>query len=115
MGDPNNEVGRAIKLGILVRGSCEVCGDPKTDGHHDDYTKPLQVRWLCRKHHAAAHVELRRNDVFLGESGIVRVRLSASLHRKVQKQAGKEERTMSSLVRFAILEYLETQCESAQS
>jgi ABC-type lipoprotein export system ATPase subunit len=41
----------AIKKGILNRQPCAVCGDPKSEGHHFDYTKPLEVRWLCRKHH----------------------------------------------------------------
>jgi hypothetical protein len=49
---------RAVKRGTLTRQPCQVCGDPKTDGHHEDYTKPLEVQWLCRKHHAARHKEL---------------------------------------------------------
>ncbi len=39
----------------LDRQPCEVCGDPKTDGHHEDYSRPLEVRWLCRLCHARAH------------------------------------------------------------
>lgn len=39
----------------LRRGPCEVCGAEKTDGHHDDYSKPLDVRWLCRLHHMEIH------------------------------------------------------------
>lgn len=45
----------AIKDGTLIRKPCEVCGDEKVDGHHDDYSKPLDVRWLCRKHHILEH------------------------------------------------------------
>ena len=45
----------AVRDGKIVRGPCEVCGTEPTDGHHDDYTQPLNVRWLCREHHAALH------------------------------------------------------------
>jgi hypothetical protein len=46
------EVARAIKNG-LQRGPCEVCGETMfIEAHHDDYHKPLQIRWLCREHHA---------------------------------------------------------------
>ena len=48
-------VGNAIKSGALVRQSCEVCGSGRAQAHHDDYTKPLEVRWLCRKHHLEHH------------------------------------------------------------
>ena len=34
---------------------CEVCGYENTDKHHDDYSKPLQVMWFCRKHHIQRH------------------------------------------------------------
>ena len=43
----------AIALGILVRLPCAACGDPKTVAHHTDYTKPLEVQWLCKAHHQA--------------------------------------------------------------
>lgn len=48
-------VARAIADGILVRLPCEECGATPTDGHHDDYSSPLDVRWLCRSHHASWH------------------------------------------------------------
>lgn len=50
-------VARAIHMGDLVRSACEVCGNSRTDAHHEDYDQPLSVRWLCRKHHAQRHVE----------------------------------------------------------
>ena len=46
---------RAVKLGKIIRQPCELCGDINTDGHHDDYAKPLELRWLCRKHHRQWH------------------------------------------------------------
>ena len=46
---------KAILLGDITRQSCEVCGDGRSNAHHDDYSKPLDVRWLCRKHHDEHH------------------------------------------------------------
>lgn len=51
-------VGYAIKCGNLHPEPCEVCGQPdKVHAHHDDYAKPLNVRWLCPQHHKAWHAE----------------------------------------------------------
>lgn len=47
-----------LRAGRIVRKVCEKCGGDKTQAHHDDYSKPLDVRWLCPKHHAEHH----RND-----------------------------------------------------
>jgi hypothetical protein len=46
---------KALRLGVLKRGRCEVCGAEKTQAHHDDYSKPLEVRFLCPKHHMEIH------------------------------------------------------------
>jgi len=51
----NVAVSNALRDGRLVRQPCQVCGAPKAEAHHDDYTKPLQVRWLCFKHHRELH------------------------------------------------------------
>lgn len=40
--------------------SCEIDGcDNPGERHHDDYSKPLEIRWLCRKHHALLHATLK--------------------------------------------------------
>lgn len=50
-----NRVYQAIKRGELERGPCEECGTTvDVHGHHHDYDKPLEVRWLCRAHHNEA-------------------------------------------------------------
>lgn len=48
-------VRHAIRSGALVRKPCEVCGETDSQAHHDDYTKPLAVRWLCSTHHGEHH------------------------------------------------------------
>ena len=45
----------ATRGGLLHRQPCESCGAPKSEAHHDDYTKPLEVRWFCRQCHKALH------------------------------------------------------------
>lgn len=47
-------LGVYIRRGKINREPCEVCGS-KAEAHHDDYSKPLQVKWLCRKHHMKLH------------------------------------------------------------
>jgi len=39
---------------------CVRCGSSKTHAHHEDYTRPLDVIWLCPAHHAERHRELRQ-------------------------------------------------------
>lgn len=48
----------AIKSNKLKRMPCEVCGNPKSEGHHHSYLPEhhLDVKWLCRKHHREEHV-----------------------------------------------------------
>ena len=43
------------RRGKLVQQPCEYCGDPHSQIHHDDYDKPLEVRWLCRPCHLKRH------------------------------------------------------------
>ena len=53
-------VANALLNGTLAKSPCEVCGAINVDGHHDDYSKPLDVRWLCRTHHNEHHAQQMR-------------------------------------------------------
>lgn len=50
-----------VKQGRIVPQPCEVCGKTvNVHGHHDDYSKPLEVRWLCSYHHRKLHAPQER-------------------------------------------------------
>ena len=53
-------VSNAIRDGRLEKKyECSVCeSTEKIEGHHDDYTKPFDIRWLCEK----CHKEWHRNN-----------------------------------------------------
>lgn len=51
----------ACRTGIIKKSqTCEECGaHVKTQGHHEDYSKPLQVVWLCKPCHSIKHRKYR--------------------------------------------------------
>lgn len=60
-------VSRAVKNGSLVKPDyCEEClhftPSRYLHGHHDDYSKPLEVRWLCTSCHTDVHYPHRKNS-----------------------------------------------------
>lgn len=58
-------VQRAVRRGTLVKPSrCEypTCAASDIQAHHEDYSRPLVVRWLCRRHHAAADMLTRNHS-----------------------------------------------------
>ncbi len=54
-GSAHKKVAWALLSGKLKRGTCEKCKSGDVEAHHFDYTKPLEVTWLCKRHHARTH------------------------------------------------------------
>ncbi len=48
-------LGNAVRDGRIEKQNCQQCGDTESQAHHPDYSKPLDVIWLCRKCHLAEH------------------------------------------------------------
>lgn len=48
-------MGNAIRDGRLKREPCFMCGNGEVHGHHVDYSKPLDVIWLCATCHQRVH------------------------------------------------------------
>lgn len=55
-------VNNAIRDGRLTKQPCHICGELEVEGHHPDYSAPLDVVWLCTKHHAQLHEEHREYE-----------------------------------------------------
>ena len=51
----HQKVKTAIRSGKLIRMGCEICGNMKSEAHHPDYSKPLNIIWLCSFHHKEWH------------------------------------------------------------
>lgn len=46
----------AIFSGKLTRMPCVVCNKKDSEAHHEDYSKPFKIKWLCKKHHTKHHL-----------------------------------------------------------
>ena len=54
--DAKRLVYNAVRRGDLIRQPCAVCSTTENiHAHHCDYDKPLDVMWLCQKHHSDWH------------------------------------------------------------
>lgn len=52
----------AIEQGLKVM-PCEICQSTENvEAHHDDYSKPLDIRWLCQRHHREVHHPRQTSD-----------------------------------------------------
>lgn len=108
MASAHDIVYRAVKAGELVRGPCEREGEGDCSGrieaHHDDYGKPLDVRWLCVRHHNRLHHE--ENVQVRGKSGSVRATIPADLAARLEAEMERDMRTESNIIRRALDAYL---------
>lgn len=48
-------VGNAVRDGRIKKEPCMFCGSSHVHAHHRDYSKPLDVLWLCPKCHHRLH------------------------------------------------------------
>lgn len=55
----NSLVFQEIRNGKLLKNNCEICNSTFSHAHHENYDKPLDVRWLCPKHHMELHQTLK--------------------------------------------------------
>lgn len=54
---------RALRLGQIKKESCVICKSESSLMHHNDYSKPLEVVWVCKSHHREIHYANRRKEI----------------------------------------------------
>lgn len=55
-------VGNAIKRGLIIPERCTGCSAEKAQAHHEDYSKPFEITWLCETCHGKRHRELNEKN-----------------------------------------------------
>jgi hypothetical protein len=84
----------ALAGGLLERQQCEVCGLAHVQhntpsavvAHHDDYNRPLDVRWLCNRHHRlwhARHKAVDPHDGVFELPGLEHLRIGLEQHPEI--------------------------------
>ena len=63
-----SRVSYALRTGKINPLPCLVCGE-KAVAHHPDYSRPLDVVWLCQPHHKQAHALVANVTVLNGAPG----------------------------------------------
>lgn len=51
----SHAVNNALRNGSIQKLPCLICGSQKVEAHHPDYSRPLDVVWLCVEHHKEIH------------------------------------------------------------
>ncbi len=58
-------VGNALRDGRIVKKNCERCGSVDSQAHHHDYSRPLDVKWMCFACHRAEHGQEARTSSYV--------------------------------------------------
>ena len=57
-----------VSLRVARPSSCPICGSTsRIVGHHADYSKPLDVTWMCSRCHARMHLATDKTPILKAE------------------------------------------------
>lgn len=86
----------AMRNGTLEKKNC-FCGE-KAQAHHEDYSRPLDVKWLCKKHHAIADKKRRIENNEKQQHSTIHTWIHQHRNRVIEK---KQRQTKKQQVRPA--------------
>jgi hypothetical protein len=47
-----------VRRGVIEKKPCETCGCDKSEIHHNDYSEPTDIKFLCKQCHQSQHIGL---------------------------------------------------------
>jgi hypothetical protein len=109
----HSAVAKAIAAGEMTREWCEVCG-AEAQAHHDDYSRPLDVRWLCPSHHKLWHRDHPSGiDWTTGRTQLFSFRCPGELVDQLSELAEANYRNLSQEIRLALVKHVKAATETA--
>jgi hypothetical protein len=111
-----NATRAAIKNGTLIKEACQVCGDVDVQAHHTDYNKPMDITWLCDKHHRELHRE--KPEITPGDNSgtkVFAINMTDEAIKLLDDLARQSFRTRSAEIRFLVEQELARQIAAANS
>jgi hypothetical protein len=91
-------VSAAKAKGILAIQPCEVCGKEAVHAHHDDYSRPLDVKWLCPFHHKERHIQIGKPLVETAKHKTDRLKLTDDLHATLSEAAHTAHKSLHQFI-----------------
>jgi hypothetical protein len=106
----------AIRSGLLVRQPCAICGQKKVHAHHLNYKKPLDIVWLCMKHHMECHRRKNRIRIITSPPSTIKNLSSQQAQAliiktpKIKTERAKEKERRMAAFRIAFRKWLNKTC-----
>lgn len=104
--ETRNRTRYLISKGILKRMPCEKCGNPKTEAHHPDYSKPTLIQWLCFKCHRLHHSHTTLKDIDMEERNedIKNLQRAGETYEKIGKKYGITRQRVEQIIHLLPVE-----------
>lgn len=95
----HQQVNADIKAGKLIVQPCSRCGSTdNVQAHHNDYSKPRDIDWLCFEH----HLELHRKSIHKMPPTRLNLAIAPELYERLAKAAGEGGMNITAWIVAAI-------------
>ena len=96
----------AVRKGKIKRLPCEICKKPKAQAHHPNYSKPLEIIWLCPLHHRMYHSKAIHRKLFVvkytsGNMNILKNNYKTCMKKKTKSAVTTPKQSKSKTIKVS--------------